>query len=83
MSYYFEGLSKAKEAVYKMNKEGLLQHIDGLYGRCGLPKDCAFHDLQHEAIMQTKKDFTDTSSKEYKDTQFHIKMAKLLIKKPV
>lgn len=80
MSYYFEGLQEAKDAVRKMTEKELLQHIDGLYGRDNLHQDYTFHQLQHEAIMQTKKDFTDTDSEEYKRTQFHIRMASLMAK---
>ena len=57
-----------------MDREDLLDYIDGLYGRDNLSEDFTFEELQREALMQCKKDFTDTSSNEYKQVQFYIKL---------
>ena len=77
MSLYFPGIEKAIEAVNQMTEDELLNHIDGLYGRDNLPGNYTLDELRHEAIIQTKEDFTDKTSREYELAQFWVGMAKI------
>jgi hypothetical protein len=72
MSMYFQGYAEAHEQVQRMSRDELLRHIDSLYGRDNLPDDFTDDDLRHEALAQTRRDFTDTTSSEYRSAQFFI-----------
>jgi len=75
MAMYFEGYMKAVDIVLHMSKEELLSHIDGLYGRNNLSRDYSLDELRREALEQTRRDWTDTSSPEYADAQLLAKIA--------
>jgi hypothetical protein len=72
MALFYEGYTKAIEAVRKMNRTQLLDHIDGLFGRDNLPDDFTDNDLVEEALTQTKEEFTNKSSPEYEQITFWI-----------
>lgn len=74
MPLYYEGFYEARQSIFNMDREDLLDYIDGLYGRDNLSEGFTFEELQREALMQCKKDFTDTSSNEYEQVQFYIKL---------
>ena len=76
MGLYYEGLSEALTNVRAMSEDELLKHLDALYGRSELPEGYGKNDLLHEALEQTRRDFTDTSSPEYDRVQFWTKVAK-------
>ena len=78
MSMYHEGYSKAREEVSNMSESELLEYIDGMYGTDNLPLDYTFDDLRTEALDQCRRDFTDTSSKEYEQVQFYTKLHKAM-----
>ena len=75
MAMYFEGYMKARDIVLHMSEEEMLAHIDGLYGRSNLSSNYSLEDLRREALKQTKRDWTDTSSPEYADAQLLAKIA--------
>jgi hypothetical protein len=78
MTMYFEGYDKAREAVSKMDEADLLAQIDGLFGRDNLPENYTLEDLRIEAQEQTRRDFTDTSSKEFELVEFYTKLSKAM-----
>jgi len=78
MPLFYEGFGKARDAVYNMDREELLDYIDGLYGRDNLSEDFTFEELQGEALLQCKKDFTDENSPEYEQVQFYTKLYKAM-----
>lgn len=63
-SMYYPGFQEAKDSVYKMSEQQLLDHIDGLYGRENLPEDYTLEELRLEAIEQTRKDFLTPDGEE-------------------
>jgi len=75
---YFEGYDKAKAEVAKMDEAALLEQIDTLFGRDNLPENYTLEELRAEAQDQTRRDFTDTSSKEYEMVEFYTKLHKAL-----
>lgn len=77
MALFYEGYTKAIEAVRKMNQTQRLDHIDGLFGRDNLPDDFTDDDLVEEALTQTKEEFTNKSSPEYEQVTFWINVINL------
>lgn len=78
MTMYFEGYDKAREAVSKMDESDLLAQIDALFGRDNLPENYTLEDLRSEAQEQTRRDFTDTFSKEYEIVDFYTRLHKAM-----
>lgn len=76
MSMYYPGYREAQATVARMNEQELLAQLDALYGRDNLPENYTIDELRIEAYEQVKRDFTDTSSKEYQDVQFWTKVHK-------
>ncbi len=70
MSMYYPGYQKARDEVLKMDEEDLLCQIDALYGRDNLPDDYTIEELRSEALAQTRREWTDTSSNEYDQVRF-------------
>jgi hypothetical protein len=70
MPLYYPGYSEAKASVATMSLEQLLNLIDDLYGRDNLKFGDTVEDVRAEAYRQIEREFTDTSSKEYKDRDY-------------
>lgn len=77
MSMYYEGYQKAREVVEAMSHEKRLQYIDDLFGRDNLEDESDEEAVRYEALDQCRREFTDESSKEYRDVQFWVGLAKL------
>lgn len=65
MALYYPGYSDARDSIKQMDRQQLLEHIDGLFGRGNLPDDWDDADLLAEALEQTRREWTDTNSPEY------------------
>lgn len=76
MAVYYEGYTEARDKVLKMDEGELLDVLDNLYGRDTLPDDFTLDDLQSEALEQVRREWTDTSSKEYEQVQFWVGLHK-------
>ena len=74
MSMFYEGYDKARSAIAVMDEADLLSQIDALYGRDNLPENYTLEELRLEAYAQTKRDFTDESSKEFEMVDFYTKL---------
>ena len=74
MPMYYEGYEKAKNEVLQMDEESLLAQIDALFGRDNLPCNYSLEELRREALEQTRRDWTDTSSREYELVDFYTKL---------
>lgn len=70
MSYYYPGYYEARENVQTMDLDSLLSLIDALYGRDNLKYGDTVEDVRAEALHQLDREFTDTSSEEYKRREF-------------
>jgi len=68
MAYYYEGYQEARKALLDADLETLLQHVDTLYGRDNIEDESDIEEVRREALRQCQKDFTDTSSEEYKSS---------------
>lgn len=74
MAMYYEGYDKARTAVANMDEAALLSQLDALYGRDNLADDYTLEELRNEVYAQVKREFTDTSSKEYELVEFYTKL---------
>jgi hypothetical protein len=64
---FYEGYQEARDLVYKMNEDQLLEHIDSLYGRENLPELFNIDDLRNEALEQTRLEYQTPFGKEQKE----------------
>lgn len=78
MALYYEDYDKARAAIAEMDEADLLAQIDALFGRDNLPENYTLEELRLEAYAQTKRDFTDTSSPEFKMVDFYTKLYKAM-----
>ena len=75
---YYEGYGKARKEVSGMSEADLLTHIDTLYGRDNLPENYTLEELRIEALDQCRRDFTDTSSREFETVEFYKRLHKAM-----
>jgi hypothetical protein len=71
MALYHSGYSEAREEIAKMNEQELLAYIDMLYGRDNLQFGDGVEAIRQEAFEQCRREFTNTSSREYEQVQFY------------
>lgn len=78
MPMYYEGYQQARDEVSKMSMSDLLDYLDALYGRDNLPENYTLEELRREAHDQCRRDFTDTSSREFETVDFYTKLHKAM-----
>ena len=74
MSLYYEGYSEARQKVFEMSREEMLDYIAGLWGTENLPDNFTLEELRNETLDQVRREFTDTSSKEHEVVDFYTKL---------
>lgn len=77
MSLHYSGYYEAVEQTKLHTDEQLLEQIDMLYGRDNLPCDYTHEQLLAETMLQLDREWTDTSSPEYEQRQFRLKLVTL------
>lgn len=79
MPLHYPDYLEAMRNVRDMTTENdLLGVLDTLYGRDNLEYGASIEDLRAEALRQTEREFTDTSSEEYSRREFYIGLGKAM-----
>lgn len=71
---YYSGYSEARQQIACMDLDELLAYLDTLYGRENLKYGDGVEAVRTEALEQCRREFTDTSSREYEQVQFYTKL---------
>jgi hypothetical protein len=74
MALFHEGYAEARAAIAEMNEADLLAQIDALFGRDNLPENYTIEELRLEAYDQTRREFTDTTSREFELVDFYTRL---------